>query len=89
MATTDSDDDPTSALLAACKAVPRILYGLALDARQALVAQKAIDVCRDAVAKAERGGAEQSCIVGLCTGCGRALTADMNRCSNCGCPFPF
>lgn len=39
-------------LVDACKSVPRILYGLGLDdRRQALVAQQAIDNCREALSK--------------------------------------
>lgn len=34
---------------AALAAVPRILYGLGLDARQAQIAQKAIEGCRKAL----------------------------------------
>ena len=43
-------------LVDACNDVPRILYGLGLDARQAKVAQRAIDVCRAAVKEFADGG---------------------------------
>ncbi|KKK60872.1 hypothetical protein LCGC14_3020000 [marine sediment metagenome] len=49
-----SRDELVGELLEACGAVPKILYGLGLDdPRQAMVAQKAIDVCRAALAKAK------------------------------------
>jgi hypothetical protein len=47
----DAAQAEAATLRAACSAVPRILYGLGLeDPRQAVVAQKAIDVCRAALA---------------------------------------
>ena len=44
-------------LVEACEAVPRILYGLSLDARQSQVVQRAIDQCR-AVLKEVNNGQE-------------------------------